>query len=334
MSAAPTAPPGQDLEHLRTALVANLVLQGLIIVTGGLVRLTGSGLGCPTWPECTPGSFTPVPHQAEGWHVFVEFGNRLMTFVLTAAAIWVCVAAVRRHLRLQEDASRGLALWSFVPLLGIVAQAVVGGVIVLTKLDPRTVSPHFLLSAALVSFSAWLLVRFETGPRPHPVTVSRPLHVLAYVAAAALTLVVVLGTAVTGSGPHSGDSVENVRFGFDPVTTSQLHSASVWVFVLCLVGIGLLSRRTPMTPTPYLRWWTWAFLLALVEGAVGYLQFFRGLPVLLVASHMMLSAVLVAVVTFAVASCRAPSPYAPYAPDNPAADPASAADADIQRSGR
>lgn len=291
---------------LRVALMANLVAQGVIIVTGGLVRLTGSGLGCPTWPQCTPGSFTPVAHQAEGWHVYVEFGNRLMTFVLTAVAVWVLVGAVRRARRLGTPESRFFAAWAAVPLLGIAAQAILGGIIVLAKLDAKTVSPHFLLSIALVAFSAWLLVRYDEGGGPTVRTVGPTLRPLSLLAAAAFAVLVSLGTAVTGSGPHSGDADEGMRFGFDPLVTSRLHSGAVWLFVACVLAIAVLARRRGGAPAPYRRWWTAVLALAVVEGAVGYAQYFLGLPIGLVALHMGISAVLTAIVTFAVLATRRP----------------------------
>lgn len=305
-SAVTATAPARTRDRLRLALWANLILQGVIIVTGGLVRLTGSGLGCPTWPQCTPGSFTPVAQQAQGWHVFVEFGNRLMTFVLAAAAIWLLVEAVRRALRLRTDAARRFAAWAAVPLLGIVAQAVVGGIIVLAKLDPKTVSPHFLLSVALVAFSAWLLVRYDEGGAPTAPAVPALLRRLAVLAAALFGVVMVLGTAVTGAGPHSGDADEPVRFGFDPLTTSRLHSAAVWMFVAALVAIAVLSRRYDV-PAAFRRRWTAALHLSVAQGVVGYLQYFLGLPIGLVALHMAISAGLTAVVTFAVLATRRPA---------------------------
>ncbi len=293
-----------DPERLRPALLANLWLQGIIIVTGGLVRLTGSGLGCSTWPQCTPGSFTPVAHQEQGWHSLVEFGNRLLTFVLIAAAAWVFIAAVRRHARLSTPRTFRFLWLSLVPALGIVAQAVVGGIIVLTKLDPKTVSPHFLLSAALVAYSAWLVVRDDRDSGVVAPPVGATLARLARAAGVLLVVVVVLGTAVTGSGPHSGDADESVRFGFDPLLTSRLHSAAVWTFTAVLVAIAVLARRTPGTPSSYLRWWTAALLLTMLEGAIGYTQYFTGLPIALVAAHMTVSALLIAVVTFGICTVR------------------------------
>lgn len=290
--------------RLRIALVANLILQGVIVVTGGLVRLTGSGLGCPTWPQCTAGSFTPVAQQEQGWHVFVEFGNRMMTFVLGAVAVWLLVEAVRRAVRLRTPEARSFAWWAAVPLLGIVAQAVVGGIIVLAKLDPRTVSPHFLLSIALIAFSAWLLVRYDEGDGPVVATVDPTLRRLSIAAGVLFAVVVGLGTAVTGSGPHSGDADETVRFGFDPVATSRLHSGAVWLFVASLVAVFVLSRRGRGAPPAYRKWWTAALHLSLLEGVVGYLQYALALPIGLVAVHLLISATLTGVVSLAVLSSR------------------------------
>ncbi|MBW3087033.1 Heme A synthase [Austwickia sp. TVS 96-490-7B] len=314
-------PSDVSTDRLRIALLMNLLCQALIIVTGGLVRLTGSGLGCPTWPQCTPGSFTPVSHQAQGWHVFVEFGNRLLTFVLLAVTVWVLVEVVRKYWRQDTTEDPQFIRWSLVPLAGVLAQAVVGGITVLTKLDPRTVSPHFLLSAALVAFSAWLIVRYDEGPSVQHVPVSPLIRRVAVFTGIAFAAVVTLGTAVTGSGPHSGDAAEPVRFGFDPVTTSRLHAAAVWIFVGCVLLVLFLGRRhqqSTIKPTdtspgsipasPLLRWWSLVLIIALAEGAVGYLQYARQLPIGLVAVHLLISAVLIATVTFAVTASRTAVP--------------------------
>lgn len=287
---------------LRQLLVANLVLQMVIIVTGGLVRLTGSGLGCSTWPQCTPGSFTPVAGQEQGYHPIIEFGNRLLTFVLAAVAIALIVAARR-----WASDRPGFFRLTWVPLLGILAQAVIGGIIVLASLDPKTVSPHFLLSVALVAFSAWLLRRYDEGEGRRVPAVSSRLQGLAHAASGAFAVIVVLGTAVTGSGPHSGDADEPVRFGFDPLVTARFHSAAVWVFVAAVVLIAVLARRDA-ADSSYRSAWDRVLVLALLEGGLGYLQYATQLPWGLVAVHMGLSAVLTAAVTFAVMSTRAVVP--------------------------
>lgn len=287
-----------DTGWLRPALVVNLVLQIVIIVTGGLVRLTGSGLGCPTWPQCVPGSFTPVAKQAEGWNSAVEFGNRLMTFVLAAGAIAVIVGAYR-----FARERRRFVLLCWVPLLGILAQAVVGGIIVLTHLDPKTVSPHFLLSIVLVAFSAWLIHRHDSGDRPQQPAVHPLVWTLAKVTAAVGAVVIVLGTAVTGSGPHSGDADEPIRFGFDPRATSWLHADAVMLFTGLVIAV-LVASRVSTSPARFKQWWRWTLLICIAQGVIGYAQFFAGLPIVLVAVHLLGAALLTTTVTFGVLTAR------------------------------
>ena len=284
--------PGRD--WLRWALVANLVLQIVIIVTGGLVRLTGSGLGCPTWPQCVPGSFTPVPQQVQGAHSAIEFGNRLMTFVLAAAAVAVVVLAHRR-----AGHRRTFVKWCYGPILGIVAQAILGGIIVLAHLDPKTVSPHFLLSLVLVAYSAWLLHRYDVGDGPRRLAVPPVLHRLVQVTAVVAGVVMVLGTAVTGSGPHSGDADQPVRFGFDPRATSWLHADAVMLFVGLVVAV-LVASRLVAVPERFRSWWTLIFALCVAQGLIGYTQFFAGLPIGLVTVHLLGSAVLTLAITYGV----------------------------------
>ncbi|HYO85404.1 MAG TPA: COX15/CtaA family protein [Dermatophilaceae bacterium] len=296
----PTVAAGIHRGWLRKALVANLVLQILIILTGGLVRLTGSGLGCPTWPQCVPGSFTPVAKQEEGWNAAVEFGNRLLTFVLAAAALLVIVGAWR----FARD-RRGFLRAATVPLLGIVAQAVLGGIIVLADLDPKTVSPHYLLSILLVAYSTWLLHRFDTGEGPHRLTVHPLVRRLALVAVGVGGVVIVLGTAVTGSGPHSGDADEPVRFGFDPQATAWLHADAVMLFTGLVVGVVIASRVTA-APAEFRRAWTWLLAICLVQGLIGYTQYFSGLPLVLVAIHLAGAAFLTVALTLGVLTAREP----------------------------
>jgi cytochrome c oxidase assembly protein subunit 15 len=283
---------------LRKALVANLALQILIIVTGGLVRLTGSGLGCPTWPQCVAGSFTPVQTQAEGFHKYIEFGNRLLTFVLAIGAVAVIVGAWR----FAKDRPR-LRLAAWVPLVGIVAQAILGGIIVLTKLDPKTVSPHFLLSIVLVAYSAWLLARFDEGDAPAEPVVHPAARKLTWVAAAVAVVVIVLGTAVTGSGPHSGDADEPVRFGFDPQVTSWLHADAVILFTGLAIALAVLARVTS-APSPFRRSWDWVLGISVIQGLIGYTQYFAGLPIALVTLHLLGASVLTVAVTNGVLTAR------------------------------
>ncbi len=297
----PTRPPGRD--WLRWALIANLVLQILIILTGGLVRLTGSGLGCPTWPQCVPGSFTPIAQQEQGIHSAIEFGNRLMTFVLGAGALAVIVLAHRR-----AGHRRRFVAYSYGPMLGIVAQAVLGGIIVLAHLDPKTVSPHFLLSLVLVAYSTWLLHRYDVGDGTRVLAVPPILYRLVQATAVVAAAVMVLGTAVTGSGPHSGDAQTPVRFGFDPRATSWLHADAVMLFTGLVVAI-MVAARLADVPARFRFWWTVTFGICVAQALIGYTQFFAGLPIALVAVHLLGSAVLTVAVTCGVltASTREPA---------------------------
>ena len=149
---------------------ANVVAQGLIVVTGAIVRLTGSGLGCPTWPECVDGSITPTSEQLEAWHKYVEFGNRLLTFVLVALAILAIAAAVvdaRWRKRAGLVSRPVLIRLAVIPLLGTFVQAVIGGITVLTGLHPATVALHFLVSMAIIAGCVMLVVRAtDSGDRP------------------------------------------------------------------------------------------------------------------------------------------------------------------------
>jgi len=277
---------------LRPVLVVNLVAQVLIVVTGGVVRLTGSGLGCPTWPQCVPGSYTPVLQQAQGWHKDVEFGNRLLTFAVGVAAVAVVVCVTAWVVR--TAAPRRLLAFAAVPIAGVVLQAVVGGITVLTGLAPAAVASHFLVSMVLVAASTVLLLALT---RPADAGSDR-VEVRGVVAALAVVAAVVLalGTVVTGSGPHSGDAVKPSRFGFDPRTVAWLHADAVWLFVglvLALIVVLRLADAAPLTRT----WARWLLVVTLLQGAVGYTQYFTGLPGALVAAHMLGASLLTLAVT-------------------------------------
>ncbi|MBO3085916.1 COX15/CtaA family protein [Cellulomonas fengjieae] len=303
MSSSPALATPSTLDPVRdrwtwTAVVANLVGQILIIVTGGAVRLTGSGLGCSTWPQCEPGRFTPEFHEATSIHPFIEFGNRTVSIVLVAIAAAVAVLVVLDRRRPWSYRRLGL-----VPVVGVVIQAVIGGITVLVDLHPAIVGSHLLISMALVAFSAWLVVRTREGDGPAVPLVDRTTRVLVRVLCALTALVLVLGVVVTGAGPHSGDEEVGYRFQVDPWTMSKLHAASVWAFVAVLVVVLVLLRRRGVTGRP---WTTGLMLLAvtLAQGAVGYVQLNTGLPIALVNLHMLGAALLAAAVTFFVGSLR------------------------------
>lgn len=291
----------------RRILFANVVVQSGIVVTGGLVRLTGSGLGCPTWPQCDPGSYTPVLEPEGGWHPYIEFGNRLLTFVVGVVAVAALVAVWRtgrRHLRLLAAA----------PPLGVVAQALLGGVTVLTDLHPVTVAAHFLVSMVLIAVSVSLLVRVQEPDGPVVRTVPAAVRQLGRLLAAVGAAVLVVGTVVTGSGPHSGDAEAPARFDLDPRTMSWLHADLVLLFLGLLVGL-LVALHVTGAPPLALRRARWVLGVTLAQGAVGYVQYATDLPEPLVALHMLGACLLTVTLTGLVLSLRRheplPSPTAP-----------------------
>ncbi|MEP7194516.1 MAG: COX15/CtaA family protein [Actinomycetota bacterium] len=282
---------------LRRVLLVNLILEIGIVVTGGLVRLTGSGLGCPTWPQCVPGSFTPIPRQAQGFHKLIEFGNRSLTSVVGIAAVLVIVAVWR-----WAPARRGLRRISVLPLVGVMLQAVLGGITVLTGLHPALVAAHFLASMVLVSLSTYLLYRVSEGDEPPVALVRHEIRAVAWVTAGLGSVVLLLGTIVTGSGPHSGDA-STPRFGFDPRTISWLHADAVMLFVGLTVAVLLSVQLTAEDPRPR-RAWHAIFGITLLQGLVGYTQYLTGLPEVLVLVHMLGASLLAVSLTYGVLTLR------------------------------
>ena len=283
--------PALRHRQARWAGWASLVANIGIVVTGGAVRLTGSGLGCRTWPRCTEDDFTP--HGALDFHSAIEFGNRLLTFVLVAVAVLTFVAAVRtgrRHLV-------GLAA---VLAAGIPLQAVIGGITVLTDLNPWIVSLHLLLSMALVGLS----VRFlQVLDRPTP-AVGGPATTLAWIVLAAAWVVLYLGTVVTGSGPHAGDA-DSPRNGLDPLQWSQLHADAVFLYLGLTIGL-LLCLLAVRADRAAVRVVVWLLVAQLAQGAIGFVQYFNDLPELLVGLHMLGAALLSALTTAALLRVRHP----------------------------
>ena len=282
--------PGPAPTWLRRVYIANLVAQTGIVVTGGLVRLTGSGLGCPTWPQCAPGSFVPTEEQAESWHKYVEFGNRLLTFVLgilAIAAVVGTIAWMRRQRAAGLPTRRPILILGAIPLLGTIFQAVLGGITVLTGLNPATVAAHFLVSAGLIAACVVLVWRSgEDGDQLVERLGPAPVRVLAYSLVGVGFLVLVLGTIVTGSGPHSGDADTPARFSLDPAQVAWLHADSVLLFIGLMVGL-LVALRVSDSPAPAVRA-TWILIgVSLAQGVVGYVQYFTGLPWLVVLLHLL-----------------------------------------------
>ena len=251
-----------------------LTLQAGLVLTGGAVRLTGSGLGCPTWPECTDGSYPPDPPQAEGQlHAWIEFGNRLLTFVLVIASAAVIIAVLKSK---RKDL-RVLAVGQF---LGIFGQGILGGITVLTDLNPIPVAGHLLLSIILIAGATSLYSRRYT-----PVVFVKPASLtskISWLHIVTSFVVIILGTIVTGSGPHAGDA-QAKRFNFDIRTVAWLH-ADVVIFLLGVTFAFYVAQGTSDHSKKAIKIFA---IIALAQGGIGYVQYFTGIPEILVAAHLL-----------------------------------------------
>jgi len=252
-----------------------LALQAGIVLTGGAVRLTKSGLGCPTWPECTQASYVPVAGQAEGTlHSWIEFGNRLLTFVLFVAAIAAIIYAIRK-------ARKDLIWRAILQLTGILGQGVLGGITVLTKLNPLAVASHFILSIFLIAGAASIVERART-----PLISIRPtefkIRALATAQMSFTFIVILIGTLVTGSGPHAGDW-QAPRLHLDQRAITWLHADAVIALLGVTLALLVVSEISPETK----RRIKFFFAAILVQALIGYTQYLQGLPELLVAAHVL-----------------------------------------------
>lgn len=292
----PDAPPAH--RALRALFWLNLAVEVLIVLTGGAVRLSGSGLGCPDWPDCVAGSLTPVAHQAQAWHKYVEFGNRMVTFLVVIVAIALLLAIWRWAPRRKD-----LLLAATAIIAGICAQAVIGGVSVLMKLNPAIVAAHFLISMVLVAVSAWLVWRdHEGGGRAVPV-VRREVRLAGYAAAAMTAVVLVAGTLTTGAGPHSGNATEPARLHINVQSIAWLHADSVMLFCGLAIATWLACHLVARTRAPG-RAWLVVLAVTVLQGILGYTQYFLGVPGSLVELHMLGASLLVIAVTWGVLSLR------------------------------
>lgn len=252
-----------------------LVFQTGIVLTGATVRITGSGLGCPTWPECTYGSYTPVAGQAEGaFHAWIEFGNRLLTFLLLFAAVAVVIYSIRK-------ARRDLTWRALLQVLGILGQGVIGGITVLTDLNPLAVASHFILSIFLIAGAVSIVARKRS-----PLISIRPtetkVKILAYAQVLLTFVVIVIGTLVTGSGPHAGD-LDAPRLKLDERAITWLHADAVIALLGVSLALLVLSEISPETRRRVKIF----FALTLAQGLIGYIQYVLGLPELLVIIHVL-----------------------------------------------
>lgn len=289
---------------MRRLAIAAVVAQAGIAVTGSVVRVTGSGLGCPGWPECFPGSFVPTPHpEVESLTQWIEFGNRLLTGVLILVAGLCLLAALGTRPRRRR--LTGLAL---VQPLGVVAQAVLGGMTVLLSLAWASVSLHFMASMVLVWLSVQLVAASSEGEGPPRRLVNRPVRTLIATSSAVLAALLVAGTLVTAAGPHSGDA-DTPRLALGVQATAQLHADLLFAYLGLLVGLGFTLRAVD---APRQLWRRYLVLVAVVlaQGALGGAQYALGVPEALVSLHV-LGAALVTVAAAALWAATAERPQVP-----------------------
>ncbi len=264
---------------VQRAALAALVMSVVIVVTGGAVRLTGSGLGCPTWPKCTEDSLTAT--SAMGLHGAIEFGNRMLTYVLCAAVGWAIVAA-----RAQKPWRRGLTRLGWAQFWVVMGNAVLGGIVVLVGLNPYTVAAHFLLTSVLIAVALvmWQRAREgDTAPRP---LVGTSVRQLVWAMVAVTVPLIAVGTVVTGAGPHAGDSSDVPRMPVDWETVTRLHTVLAWIVVSLTFALWCVLKAAGAPGDP-LRRTRDLFVVLLCQGALGYLQYFSDLPEVLVGAHML-----------------------------------------------
>ncbi|WP_328668444.1 COX15/CtaA family protein [Streptomyces sp. NBC_00328] len=264
---------------VQRAALAALVMAVVIVVTGGAVRLTGSGLGCPTWPKCTDDSLTAT--SAMGFHGAIEFGNRMLTYVLCAAVGWAIIAA-----RSRKPWRRGLTRLGWAQFWIVMSNAVLGGIVVLVGLNPYTVAAHFLLSTALITVAALMWQRTREGdaaPRP---LVGKSVQQLVWFMVVASVLLIAVGTVVTGAGPHAGDSSEVARIPVGWENVAKLHAVLAWIVVTLTFALWFVLKAVDAPQGP-LRRTRDLFLILLAQGVIGYVQYFTDLPEALVALHML-----------------------------------------------
>jgi len=267
---------------VRRAALAALVMSVVIVVTGGAVRLTGSGLGCPTWPKCTDDSLTAT--GAMGFHGAIEFGNRMLTYVLCAAVGWAIIAA-----RSEKPYRRGLTRLGWAQFWVVMSNAVLGGIVVLVGLNPYTVAAHFVATSALIAIATVMWQRTREGDAPPRPLVGGAVRQLVWFLVAAAVLLILVGTVVTGAGPHAGDSSEVARMPIDWETVSKAHAVLAWIVVSLTFALWFVLKAVDAPKNPLHRSRD-LFLILLAQGVIGYVQYFTDLPELLVGLHMLGSA--------------------------------------------
>jgi cytochrome c oxidase assembly protein subunit 15 len=283
--------------RLKAYAWASLASQILIVVTGGLVRLTGSGLGCPTWPKCTDESFVSVPEM--GIHGLIEFGNRLLTFVLViiAALTFVVIRRTSKSLRF------GLNWPAVLLVLGIIAQALLGGVTVLTGLNSWVVGAHFLVSGVLISIASVLVWRVYS-PKHEPISyqailMAWPIFIVGWVT-------VIVGVVVTGAGPHAGDA-NTPRNGLDLETWQHYHSWPAYLMTgMVLLSLVLVWRsvQSRKLKNPAVKSLGILLIVSILQGLLGIVQANMGVPALLAGVHMLGASLIISLLTFQLLALR------------------------------
>ncbi|MGH3832151.1 MAG: COX15/CtaA family protein [Pseudonocardiaceae bacterium] len=275
-----------------------MITQAGIAVTGSVVRVTGSGLGCPTWPRCFPGSLVPQPHpEVATLHQWIEFGNRLLTGLVGLVALACLVVAVAVRPR-----RRRLVLLAATMPLGVAAQAVLGGITVLTGLAWWTVAVHFLVSMVLVWLAVLLVAAFAEGDAPPRWHLPGPLRGLLYTATTALAALLSAGTLVTAAGPHAGNAA-TPRLAVGVPALAQLHADLLVGFLGLLAGLGF-SLYAVGVPARAWRRYTVLACVVLAQGTLGVVQYLTGVPDVLVSLHVLGAASVVVAMAAFWASCR------------------------------
>jgi cytochrome c oxidase assembly protein subunit 15 len=265
---------------MRRVALAAVISNVVIVITGGAVRLTGSGLGCPQWPTCTAGRVLPAAGAEANWHQAIEFGNRGLAFVVLSVAVAALVVARRQQPR-RDDIVRAAA----VLVAGVVTQAVLGGITVLAALNPLIVAGHFLLSMTVIAVAVALNHRVRRPPGRARVAIRRELRHAQHVLLVVVAGVLVLGTLVTASGPHAGDP-NTPRLGLDPELISRFHADGVFLLLGLIVALWFALRATDAPPASR-RAATTLLGVALAQGIIGYVQYFTGLPEIVVGAHLL-----------------------------------------------
>ena len=265
--------------YRRVTLVA-LVLLAAIIVSGGAVRVTGSGLGCPDWPTCADGKLAPQLFEESAGHATIEYINRLITGLVSAVVIVAVLGSLARAPRRRD------LTWLSVGLVGgVVGQIVLGGITVLTDLHPVAVQSHFLLSLVIVTCAVTLHWRAGREPGEPERPAASPARTLSGLTLALLVPAIVAGTVLTGTGPHGGDP-EAQRFALDPRRVAQVHGVLVEIFTAALLASLVVAWRRRASG-PALRRGSIAVAVAIAQSALGYTQYFTGVPALLVGLHIL-----------------------------------------------